>query len=80
LESIHVYQVSKNLFRKAVHPHKNATLNYQPSQGATMPINNSPLETLAAFAIVFVAGVLSVLCMTRYIDKVRRDASGHQAP
>ncbi|MES2242545.1 MAG: hypothetical protein V4639_06705 [Pseudomonadota bacterium] len=39
-----------------------------------MVFNNSPLEFLAAFAIVFVAGALSVLGMTRYIDKVRRDA------
>jgi len=37
-----------------------------------MTFNNSPLETLAAFAIVFAAGVLSVLGMTRYIDKIRR--------
>lgn len=46
-----------------------------------MTFNNSPLETLAAFAIVFAAGVLSVLGMTRYIEKVRRDAHGsHPAP
>ncbi|CAB3808145.1 hypothetical protein LMG28688_06698 [Paraburkholderia caffeinitolerans] len=36
--------------------------------------NNSPLETLAAFAIVFVAGVLSTTVLGKYIDKVRRDA------
>ena len=41
-----------------------------------MNLNNSPLETLVTFAIVFAAGVLSVLGMTRYIDKVRRDAQG----
>lgn len=46
-----------------------------------MNVNNSPLETLAAFAIVFAAGVLSVLGMTRYVDKVRREAqSDHSAP
>lgn len=45
-----------------------------------MNVNNSPLETLAAFALVFAAGVLSVLGMSRYIDKVRRDAQrGHPA-
>ena len=36
--------------------------------------NNSPLDTLAAFAIVFVAGVLSTTVLSKYIDKVRRDA------
>lgn len=46
-----------------------------------MNVNNSPLETLSAFAIVFAAGVLSVLGMNRYIDKVRRDARrGYPAP
>lgn len=39
-----------------------------------MVSSNSPLEFLAAFAIVFVAGVMSALGMTQYIDKVRRDA------
>jgi hypothetical protein len=39
-----------------------------------MTPNNSPLEFLGAFAIVFAAGVVSVLGMARYIDKVRRDA------
>lgn len=37
--------------------------------------NNSPLETLAAFAIVFVAGVLSTAALGKCIEKVRRDAS-----
>jgi len=41
-----------------------------------MNVNNSPLEILAAFAIVFASGVFSVLAMTLYIDKVRRDAQG----
>lgn len=36
--------------------------------------NNSPLESLAAFAIVFVVGVLSTVGLGKYIEKVRRDA------
>jgi len=36
--------------------------------------NNSPLESLAAFAIVFATGVLSTLALGKYIEKVRRDA------
>jgi hypothetical protein len=39
-----------------------------------MPSNNSPLESLAAFAIVFVAGVLSILGFTTYVEKIKRDA------
>ena len=34
----------------------------------------SPLESLAAFAIVFVAGVLSTLGFGKYIEKVKSDA------
>lgn len=36
--------------------------------------NNSPLENLAAFALIFVVGVLSNVAMRMYIEKVRRDA------
>lgn len=36
---------------------------------------SSPLESLAAFAIVLVASVLSTLGMAVYIQKVKRDAS-----
>ncbi|MFM0741593.1 hypothetical protein PQQ51_30525 [Paraburkholderia xenovorans] len=36
--------------------------------------NNSPLESLAAFAIVFVTGVLATTVLGKYIDKVKRDA------
>lgn len=36
--------------------------------------NTTPLEHLAAFAIVFVTGVLSTAILGRYIDAVRRDA------
>ena len=39
-----------------------------------MPSNNSPLESLAAFAIVFAVGVLSILGLTTYIEKIKRDA------
>lgn len=33
-----------------------------------------PLESLAAFAIVFALGVLSTVGLANYIDKVRQDA------
>ncbi len=36
--------------------------------------NNSPLESLAAFAIVFAAGILSTVVLSKYVEKVRRDA------
>lgn len=39
-----------------------------------MNINGSPLEHLAAFAIVFVAGVVATLGIAKYIDKIRSDA------
>ncbi|WP_185640946.1 MULTISPECIES: hypothetical protein [unclassified Burkholderia] len=34
----------------------------------------SPLESLAAFAIAFAAGVLSTAVLARYVDKVHADA------
>ena len=37
--------------------------------------NATPLEHLAAFAIVFVTGVLGTAILGRYIDAVRRDAA-----
>ncbi len=37
--------------------------------------NNSPLETLAAFAIVFVAGVVSTAGLGTYISGLRRKAA-----
>jgi hypothetical protein len=43
------------------------------SKGGFMPSNNSPLESLAAFAIVFVAGAVSILGFNMYIEKVKRD-------
>ena len=36
--------------------------------------SNSPLESLAAFAIVFATGSLSTVALGKYIEKVRRDA------
>ncbi len=32
---------------------------------------NSPLESLAAFAIAFVVGALSLACLVLYLQKVR---------
>lgn len=39
--------------------------------------NNSPLETLAAFAIVFVAGVVSTAGLGTYINSLRRKVAAH---
>jgi len=36
--------------------------------------SNVPLEHLAAFAIVFVAGFLTCVCFGKYIEKVKKDA------
>lgn len=38
-----------------------------------MILNNSPLEILAAFAIVFVGGALSAVGLVKYVEKIRRD-------
>lgn len=43
-------------------------------KGTDIVSNNSPLESLAAFAIVFVAGVLATTALGKYINKVKRDA------
>jgi hypothetical protein len=43
-------------------------------RGLNMLNNNSPLESLAAFAIVFATGILSTVALGKYIEKVRRDA------
>lgn len=37
--------------------------------------STSPLDSLAAFAIVFVAGVLTTLSLGAYIGKLKRDVS-----
>ena len=39
-----------------------------------MDFNNSPLEYLAAFAIVFAAGALSVLTLGKYVSMLKNDA------
>ena len=36
--------------------------------------SNSPLENLAAFAIVFVVGVIACSSFGKYLEKVKRDA------
>ena len=41
-----------------------------------MDINNSPLDFLMAFAIVFAAGVLSTLALVKYIEILKNEA-GH---
>ena len=45
-------------------------------KGKTMGNHNGnvPLEHLAAFAIVFVAGFLTCACFGKYIEKVKKDA------
>ena len=39
-----------------------------------MRFNNSPLEYLTAFAIVFAAGVLSVLALGKYAETLKNEA------
>ncbi|MFZ6675565.1 hypothetical protein [Undibacterium sp. Xuan67W] len=36
--------------------------------------HNSPLDSLAAFALVFATGVLTTISLIKYIDKIKRDA------
>ena len=36
--------------------------------------NTNPLESLAAFAICFAAGVLTTTCFGAYITRLKRDA------
>jgi hypothetical protein len=36
--------------------------------------SSSPLEHLAAFAIVFVSAVISTMAVSKYIDKIRCEA------
>ena len=40
--------------------------------------NPSPLDTLAAFAIIFAAGALSVICISMYVERTR--AAPQRAP
>lgn len=39
-----------------------------------MPPINSPIDTLIAFVIVFVAGVLSTTAILKYIDRLKAAA------
>lgn len=39
-----------------------------------MNVNASPLEHMAAFAIVFVSALVGAAIKGKYLDKVRRDA------
>ena len=36
--------------------------------------NNSPLEYLTAFAVVFAAGVLSTLVLGKYVETLKNEA------
>lgn len=53
-------------------------MSLSPSERLVAMINNnSPLETLAAFAIVFVAGVVSTASLGAYISGLRRKAAAN---
>jgi hypothetical protein len=41
--------------------------------------NTHPLESLAAFAICFVVGALSTVCMGAYVGRLKRHAQKKQA-
>lgn len=41
--------------------------------------NTNPLESLATFAICFVVGALTTVCMSAYVGKLKRDAHKVQA-
>jgi hypothetical protein len=45
-----------------------------------MGSNNSPLESLAAFAIVFVVGVLFTAGVGKYVEKIKKDAASSVQP
>ena len=40
----------------------------------------SPLEILAAFAISFVAGILSTLALNRHVQNIRKDIQPRSKP
>lgn len=42
-----------------------------------MPTYPSPLEFLITFAVIFVAGMLTSVCMRRYAYKIRTEAAAH---
>ena len=39
-----------------------------------MACHNSPLESLAAFAIVFAMGVVSTVSLAKYVEKIKQGA------
>jgi multisubunit Na+/H+ antiporter MnhF subunit len=39
-----------------------------------MASDNSPLESLTAFAMVFIVGVLTTISFAKYIDRIKRNA------
>ena len=41
-----------------------------------MSTSNSPLESLAAYVIVFVLGVLTVIGLRKYIEMIKTTAQG----
>lgn len=45
-----------------------------------MGSNTSPLESLAAFAIVFVVGVLFTVGIGKYVEKIKKDAESSIQP
>ena len=45
-----------------------------------MPSDNTPLESLTAFAIVFAVGALSVIGLGMYVGKIKRDATRTTPP
>lgn len=55
----------------------------ESSEGVNMGNNTSPLESLAAFAIAFAAGVLTTGALGAYIKRLKTTASAalkeHQA-
>jgi ABC-type antimicrobial peptide transport system permease subunit len=52
----------------------NPFLQHYPKEfNQSVPPNQSPLEYLAAFAIAFLAGVISAVGISKYIQKIKRD-------
>ena len=43
-------------------------------KGISMGCHTSPLESLAAFAIVFAVGVLSTVSFGKYVEKLKEQA------
>lgn len=45
-----------------------------------MGSNNSPLNALAAFTLVFIAGVISTVPIVQYIERVHREPLSSAQP